>query len=172
MGPDPEQFDRSSPASDPGEARQCSDASPACGEKAETATHEPAAAAAAPAERSVRYPAAYTWFVFLAALDVMLTYLILHPVLFFRTPDMTESRGTEVNALANYIIQRWDVPGMVLFKFVLVVGVVVICEIIGRRKAEAGRRLAEWSVAITVIPVVVALIQMIFDLYYWVHPQP
>jgi len=119
---------------------------------------------------SVRYPNAYVWFVFLAALDVMLTYLILHPVLFFRGPDMTDSRGAEANVLAGWIIERWDVPGMVAFKFLLVVLVVVLCEIIGRHKEETGRRIAEWAVAITAIPVIIALIQMGFDLYFWFHP--
>jgi hypothetical protein len=119
---------------------------------------------------SVRYPNAYVWFVFLAALDIMLTYLILHPVLFSRDVTMTESRGGEANVLASWVIERWDVPGMVAFKFVLVVLVVVLCEVIGRRKEETGRRIAEWAVAITVIPVVVALIQMGLDLYFWFYP--
>jgi type II secretory pathway component PulF len=121
-------------------------------------------------KRSVRYPNAYVWFVFLAALDIILTYLILHPVLFPRGADMTESRGMETNALADWIIERWDVPGMVAFKFLLVVLVVVLCEIIGRRKEETGRRIAEWAVAITAIPVVIALIQMSLDLYFWFYP--
>jgi hypothetical protein len=122
------------------------------------------------ARRSVRYPNAYVWFVFLAALDVVLTYLILHPVLFFRDPGMTESRGAEANALANWIIERWDVPGMVVFKFLLVLLVVVLCEIIGRYKEQTGRRIAEWAVAITAIPVILALIQMGLDLYFWFQP--
>ena len=119
---------------------------------------------------SVRYPNAYVWFIFLAALDIMLTYLILHPVLFARDATMTESRGSEANALANWFIERWDVPGMVIFKFVLVVLVVVLCELIGRRKDETGRRIAEWAVAITSIPVLVALVQMGLDLYFWFYP--
>ena len=139
-------------------------------------SHDPEQAAPTPlasrsrGKRSVRYPNAYVWFVFLAALDVMLTYLILHPVLFARGLDTTESRGREANALADWIIQRWDVPGMVAFKFVLVVLVVVLCEVIGRRKDRTGRRLAEWAVAVTAIPVVVALVQMGLDLYYWFYP--
>lgn len=123
-----------------------------------------------PPKRSVRYPNAYVWFVFLAALDVILTYLILHPVLFPRGVDLTESRGEEANALADWVIQRWDVPGMVAFKFVLVVLVVLLCEVIGRRKDQTGRRIAEWAVAITSIPVLVALIQMSLDLYFWFYP--
>jgi hypothetical protein len=124
----------------------------------------------APHRWSVRYPNAYVWFIFLATLDIMLTYLILHPVLFARDVTMTESRGAEANALADWFIQRWDVPGMVAFKFVLVVVVVVLCEVIGRHRDSIGRRLAEWAVAVTVIPVLVALVQMGMDLYFWFYP--
>ena len=126
--------------------------------------------APAPLRTDVRYPNAYVWFIFLSALDVMLTYLILHPVVFAADADGTESRGAEVNALANWFIQRWDVPGMVAFKFGLVLLVVVLCEIIGRYRSETGRRLAEWAVAITSIPVIVALVQMALDLYLWFYP--
>ncbi len=130
------------------------------------------AAGAPPAGRrwSVRYPNAYVWFVFLAAIDVMLTYMILHPVLFARDATMTESRGTEENVVAGWVIERWDVPGMVAFKFALVAVVVVLCEVIGRHRDATGRRIAEWAVAITAIPVLVALVQMGMDLYFWFYP--
>ncbi|MBU0616708.1 MAG: hypothetical protein KKI02_03225 [Planctomycetes bacterium] len=118
----------------------------------------------------MRYPNAYVWFIFLAALDIMLTYLILHPVLFPRDVTMTESRGAEENVVAGWVIERWDVPGMVVFKFVLVAVVVVLCEVIGRHRDATGRRIAEWAVAVTVIPVLVALVQMGMDLYFWFYP--
>jgi len=124
-----------------------------------------------PPKRSVRYPNAYTWFVFVATLDIILTYLILNPVLFARDAEFTESRGQETNALADYVFQRWDVSGMVIFKFALVVVVIVLCEIIGRYREATGRRLAEWAVAITCIPVLVALIQIGRDLYRWFYPS-
>ena len=124
---------------------------------------------AAPAG-AVRYPNVYAWLVFLASLDILLTYLILNPVLFADNLEMTESRGAEENAVAGWIIERWDLPGMVAFKFMLVLLVIWICEIIGRRRVETGRRLAEWAVAITTIPIIVALFQMGRDLYYWFYP--
>ena len=117
--------------------------------------------------RPVRYPNAYAWFVFLAALDIMLTYLILNPVLFARDAEMTQSRGREANAVANWVLEHWGVPGITFFKFALVVLVVIVCEVVGRYKEETGRRLAEWSVAITSIPVVVAIVQMVADMYQW-----
>jgi hypothetical protein len=137
--------------------------------------HMPVKTAAKTPPRSrigVLYPNAYVWFVFLSALDVMLTYLILNPFMFFADNGTTESRGSETNALANWVIQRWDVPGMVAFKFVIVALVIVLCEVIGHHKGAVGRRLAEWAVAITSIPVIVALIQMGLDLYFWFYPPP
>ncbi len=177
MDHDPEHFDSTRPPDHGGASRLPAEASEAApGPEPAGGPGPPPSTGAADTpsqprgKRSVRYPNAYVWFVFLAALDIMLTYLILHPVLFSHDPFMTEPRGAEVNALADWIIQRWDVPGMVAFKFLLVALVVVLCEIIGRHKQETGRRIAEWAVAITAIPVILALIQMVFDLYFWFHP--
>lgn len=123
-----------------------------------------------PRHTGVLYPNVYAWFVLLASLDIMLTYMILHPLFFSHDAGGLYPRGVEANALANEVIRRWDVPGMVLYKFALVLLVVLFCEIIGRRKTAAGRRLAEWAVFITTIPVVMALVQMGLDLYYWFFP--
>jgi len=119
--------------------------------------------------RAALYPNVYVWYVFLASLDVMLTALILSEV--FSDIDVhAEPRGSEMNPLANWIIRVGGLPGMVAFKFILVIFVVCICEIVGRRKHETGRRLARWAVAISAIPVVVALVQMVVDVYSWVLP--
>jgi hypothetical protein len=116
--------------------------------------------------RAVLYPNVYFWYVFLASLDVVLTILILSP-LFVQT-DTLEPRGSELNPLADWITRVAGLPGIVVFKFALVILVVCICEIVGRRKHETGRRLARWAVAISAIPVVVALVQMAVDVYSWV----
>ncbi len=120
-------------------------------------------------KRAALYPNVYVWYVFLASLDVMLTALILSEV--FSDIDVyAEPRGSEMNPLANWIIRVGGLPGMVAFKFILVILVVCICEIVGRRKHETGRQLAKWAVAISAIPVVVALVQMVVDVYSWVLP--
>ena len=103
--------------------------------------------------RAALYPNAYTWFVLLGALDIMLTWVVLH------------MGGREVNVLADWIIRRWALPGMVVFKFVLVMVVVIICEIVGRHSARAGRRLAKLAVIITAIPVVLSFVQMLIEVY-------
>jgi len=101
----------------------------------------------------VRYPNAYVWYVFLAALDIMLTWTVLH------------YGGWEVNTLADWVIEHWDLPGLALYKFTLVMIVIGVCEIVGRRNDPLGRRLSEWAVAITAIPVVLALLQLLMGVH-------
>lgn len=105
----------------------------------------------APPIRHVLFPAAYTWFVFLAAMDVMMTWIVLWV------------GGREANVLAHWVLNRWDLPGMAAFKFMLVIGVVWVCEVVGRRNLELGRSLAYWAVALNVVPVTLAFVQLLID---------
>lgn len=98
--------------------------------------------------RRCLFPNLYTWLVFLAAMDVIFTTLILW------------IGGREVNWLADRVLQRFGVPGAVAMKFSAVILVVIICEFIGRLRHPTGRRLAEWSVAISTVPVALAFIQL------------
>lgn len=124
--------------------------------------------------RGVLYPNLYVWFVFLATLDIVCTYMIMHPALFpDADPVVVEDngdllvvpigRGEELNPLADQIIERWGVPGKVIYKFSLVLLVILICEIVGRARPATGRRLAEWAVALTAVPVAFAVMQMLTD---------
>jgi hypothetical protein len=106
-------------------------------------------AAAAPPSRAVLYPGTYTWFVFLASLDVMLTWIILH------------FDGSELNVLADWIIRHYDLRGIVVYKFALIVLVVLVCEVVGRRRYATGLRLARWAVALTAFPIVVAVVHLL-----------
>lgn len=99
--------------------------------------------------RAVLYPNAYVWYVFAAALDIMITWIILH------------AGGSELNALADWIIRRYDRIGVVLFKFGVVVLVLLICELAGRRNRRLGLALACWAVALTAFPVVVGLLHLV-----------
>ncbi len=99
--------------------------------------------------RRVLYPNIYVWFVFLASLDIMMTWIVLW------------RGGREVNVMAHWVLNAWDLPGMVTFKFVLVVVVVLVCELVGRKRLETGRRLARWAVAANVIPVALAFVQLL-----------
>ncbi len=102
---------------------------------------------------AVLYPNCYVWYVFFAALDVMLTWVILH------------LGGHEINIVADRVIARWDLPGLAVFKFGLVAVVVCICEVVGRRRAGLGRTLATWAVALAAVPVAVGLIQLILHFH-------
>ena len=106
-----------------------------------------ASATRAPRQRGspVLYENHYTWFVLVSALDVMFTWIVLH------------AGGREANALAAAVLRRYGLEGMVLFKFALVFFVIVLCEIIGRRNVIAGRRLATAAVALTCVPLVIAV---------------
>lgn len=94
--------------------------------------------------RHLHYPAAYTWLVFVASMDIMMTWVILH------------SGGREVNPLAEAVIHRFDLPGIVAFKFVLVAVIILISEVVGTRRPAVGRWFAAAAVLVSCVPVVLA----------------
>ena len=98
------------------------------------------------------YPNLYVWFVFLSAMDVIMTFLVLY------------FGGTEANSLANWILQRFGLPGMTLFKFAMVTFVIALCEIAGRLNERAGRLLITAGIIVTCIPVVLAFSLLIVHL--------
>ena len=89
----------------------------------------------------VLFPDRYLWLVFLSALDVMLTRVILF------------LGGSEVNPDADAIIANWGMPGLSVFKFLIIAFVIVACEYIGRISRRQGRRLAIIGVCIAAFPV-------------------
>lgn len=96
--------------------------------------------------RGVLYPNIYAWLVIASSLDVLLTSVILH------------IGGGEANPLAARIIHHFDIPGMTIYKFLLVSFFIIVCETVGRLAPRSGRRLAIVSIVITCVPVTVALI--------------
>ncbi|MEX0887042.1 MAG: DUF5658 family protein [Phycisphaeraceae bacterium] len=101
-----------------------------------------------PWARAVHFPDQYGWLVFVSALDLMLTWLIL------------QLGGREVNPLADWILVAAGYPGMVLFKYSVVIFVVLVCEYIARKQLKTARELAWVAVIISGVPVVVALAQI------------
>jgi hypothetical protein len=99
--------------------------------------------------RPVLFPQLYAWFVFLASVDLMFTWVILY------------RGGRELNALANWIIQNHNLPGVVVYKFALVILVVGVCETVGRRSHAIGCKLARWAVALTAVPVVIGGVHLL-----------
>lgn len=103
--------------------------------------------------REVLYPELYTWFVFLSAMDVLLTAVAL------------QFGAYEANIFAAYLLRRYGTIGLVGLKFTAVPTVILLCEYIGRRKPPTGRRLAEWIVALSAIPIVVTLVLLLVRVY-------
>lgn len=95
---------------------------------------------------------AYVWTIFLSAMDVVLTGIILR---YGGGPGLDADR--EINPVARLIIAHWGMLGASFFKFALVLLVIVIAETIGRMKLNAGRTLAWTAVGISAFPVVWSL---------------
>ncbi len=90
----------------------------------------------------MRYQNAYVWLVFVSALDIFLTILVLY-----------WWTGREVNPIAAAIISHMGFGWTIVFKFALIVLVIIICEIVGRFNDRTGRRLALAAIMISVFPV-------------------
>jgi len=103
----------------------------------------------------ILYPKAYSGYITLAVLDVLLTALILR------------LGGIEVNWIAAWVIEKaraiegTGLTGMTLFKFGTVFFVLVACEVVGRRHAGWGTRLSRIAVLISIVPVAMAVLQLL-----------
>jgi hypothetical protein len=106
---------------------------------------DPPTASSPPRRRDVVFPNGYVWFVLVSALDVMLTWVVLH------------LGGREANALAARVIFYFGLPGLVIYKFTLVILVVMICEHVGRKREETARKLLSVGIMLTCMPVLLAL---------------
>jgi len=96
--------------------------------------------------RTMHYPNAYTWLLLLSAMDIMLTWVIL------------SFGGGEVNPLARWIIDHWQLTGMITYKFSLILFFIMICEIVGTLRDTTGLMLSRFSVCIAMVPVVWSLV--------------
>jgi hypothetical protein len=97
----------------------------------------------------VRYPNEYVWFVFVSALDLMLTWVVL------------AFGGRETNGVAAHVLQRYGLVGFVIFKFALVVLVICLCEVIGRHNDRVARRIAAFAVVVTCLPVLLSILLLL-----------
>jgi len=117
-----------------------------------TETQTPSGASA-PAFRgsqpAMLYQTQYVWFVFLSTLDLLFTWTILH------------AGGRELNFIADAVIQHGGKLGLIGYKMGWVVLIILMIETIGRKKPHVGKRVAEWAVAITSIPVAIGGILLI-----------
>lgn len=103
--------------------------------------------------RPVLFPRVYAMYIALAAMDVLLTTLIL------------AKGGVELNKLAAWVFSTHGLAGASAFKFATVMVVLVACEFAGRyRTGTMGRGLAHAAVIVSLIPVMIATVQLGQDL--------
>ena len=73
--------------------------------------------------------------------------------------------GFEANPIAEAVITKMGYVWAIVFKFAIVVLVVIICEFIGRRDERGGRTLAVGAVIINAIPVMYSFVLLLLDTY-------
>jgi len=95
----------------------------------------------------MRYQNRYVWLILVSALDLILTMLVLYVW-----------TGYEVNPVAASVIQTMGFGGAIGLKFGLVLLVILICELVGRRRDRDGRSLATGAILISAVPVVYTFI--------------
>ena len=66
----------------------------------------------------------------MSVLDLLMTYVLLRQGFHFY----------ESNPLARWFFVRWNMAGMVAFKFLLISLAIVFCEIVERRRPGLGRK--------------------------------
>ena len=91
----------------------------------------------------------YIWLIFVSSLDIMLTWVILR------------NGGEEVNPVANIVIGAWGLNGAILFKFALVLFVIVACEVISRVRPRTAHLLIWFGVLISAFPPVWSIVLLI-----------
>ncbi len=97
---------------------------------------------------SVVFPRHYVWLLGLAAMDVLVTWLVLR------------FGGSELNALARFAIEKAGVSGLISIKAATIAMVLAICEYVGRRRPVMGRRLAEFALAANTLAVSFGLVYL------------
>ena len=92
------------------------------------------------------YPNEYVWLVFVSAMDIICTWIIIR-----------NYEGREANPIAQLYIDLYGPTGLIIFKFCIVIFVVLLCEWVGHIKERTGRILARASVIVSAIPLLVSM---------------
>jgi len=99
----------------------------------------------------MRYQNEYVWLIFVSAMDVIMTWGILF------------LGGLEVNPIASRILENNGFGTLIVYKFALVMFVIIMCEIIGRKRDRSGRRLSRFCIGLTAVPVAWSVV-LLFNL--------
>mgnify|MGYP000978705533 CR=1 FL=1 len=104
--------------------------------------------------RPMLYDEPLKWFIFLSVMDLLFTCIVL------------KLGGQEVNWVANKILEVWDLYGLLGFKLIMVVIIILICDFVGRRNNPRGRFIALTAVGLTAIPVIMAIVQLLLFVHF------
>lgn len=78
------------------------------------------------------------WFILVNALDVFMTFILLNLEGF-----------VEANAIANYVLSRWGIRGLVYFKFAVVAFITVVAQVAATKRLSLGRWLLNFGTLLT-----------------------
>ena len=88
-----------------------------------------------------------TRFIFVSALDVFLTYLLI-----------SQEPFHEGNPVARFFLNHWGVRGLVYFKFAMVAFVATIAQIIARKQLHTARGLLNLATLIVLCVLIYSLL--------------
>lgn len=109
------------------------------------------------ARRGLRFETEISWFVLASVLDIVMTFLALR----FSAEGQTRGMIIESNPVARWVLARWGIQGMVIFKLAMTTVVVTIAEIVGSVRPQVARALL-WGGTIVVSSVVIYTIRLLF----------
>ena len=104
-----------------------------------------------PSPRHVLYPDRYVWYVFVSALDIMVTVTVL-----------IHFGMHEANTFAQWSIDHFGTWGLIGLKFLSVIVVVFICEFVGKRDMKRGRQVATVAIGLSLVPITAAIAQIVY----------
>lgn len=107
---------------------------------------------------ALRFQDEYVWLIFLAGMDVMLTWYVLE-----------QKGGEEVNPIAKVVIDSWGLWGAIGFKFCLVLFVILACEWISRSNRRVGKFLVWFALVVSSSPVFYTASLLT---YHWMRSTP
>lgn len=92
-------------------------------------------------------------FLLASVLDFTMTYLLLT----YRHEQGAGFRFFESNPVARYFLYSWGVRGLAYFKLAMAVVVVLICQIVARRRLELARGVLHLATIVTAGVVIYSL---------------
>lgn len=89
-------------------------------------------------------------FVFVSALDIFATYILLR-----------DGNFVESNPVALFFFHRWGIKGMIYFKLGMVAGICTIAHVVSLQRPEWSRRLLQFATIVVTIVVVYSVLLLV-----------